>query len=73
MLSQCPSPHFSPQDISVPEAVLLTDLDEQAIRANHAAAGQLLNASAEGSVGKATAMIQMSVNSAMARALGFTL
>jgi F0F1-type ATP synthase epsilon subunit len=64
---------LSAKDISVPEAVLLTDLDEQAIRANHAAAGQLLNSSAEGSVGKATAMIQMSVNSAMARALGFTL
>lgn len=57
----------------MPEAVLLSDLDESAIRANQAAAAQLLNASAEGSVGKATAMIQMDVNNAMARALGITL
>jgi hypothetical protein len=53
--------------------VLLTDLDESAIRANQAAASQLLSSSAEGTVAKATATIQMTVNSAMARALGITL
>lgn len=55
------------------EAVPLADLDESAVRSTHAAASSLLNASAEGSVGKATAMIQMSVASAMARAMGITL
>lgn len=55
------------------EAVLLSDLDESAVRNTHAAAAQLLNSSAEGSVGKATATIQMNVTSAMARAMGITL
>lgn len=60
-------------DISVPEAVLLTDFEESHIRANNAEAVQLLASSAEGSVGKATATIQLSVNSAIARALNITL
>ncbi len=57
----------------MPEAVLLTDFDESAVRASYAAANSLLAASAEGSVAKATATIQMSVNSAIARALNITL
>jgi hypothetical protein len=61
------------QDVSVPEAVPLADLDESSVRASHAEATALLNSAAEGSVGKATAMIQMSVSSAMARAMGITL
>ena len=64
---------FLLQDISVPEAFPLTDLDESAIRANYAAASSTNNSAAEGSIAKATAMIEMSVNSAMARALGITL
>lgn len=61
------------QDISVPEAVSLTDFDESALRANQAAANSLYASSAEGSVAKATATIQQNVNSAIARALNITL
>jgi len=64
---------FDSQDISVPEAVSLTDFDESALRANQAAANSLFASSAEGSVAKATATIQQNVNSAIARALNITL
>lgn len=57
----------------MPEAVALTDFDESAVRASNAAANALLASSAEGSVAKATATIQLSVNSAIARALNITL
>jgi hypothetical protein len=57
----------------VPEAVPMADLDESAIKATYADASAAAGSSAEGSVAKATAMIQMSVAAAMARALGVTL
>mmetsp|Transcript_17073 Transcript_17073/g.28908 ORF Transcript_17073/g.28908 Transcript_17073/m.28908 type:complete len:168 (+) Transcript_17073:87-590(+) len=60
-------------DISVPEAVPVEDLDESAVRAAHAEATSAVSSSAEGSVAKATAMIEVHVASAMGRALGITL
>jgi len=72
LITRC-SFNSTKQDVSVPEAVLLTDFDESAVRASFAAANTLLAASAEGSVAKATATIQLSVNSAIARALNITL
>mmetsp|Transcript_39931 Transcript_39931/g.81777 ORF Transcript_39931/g.81777 Transcript_39931/m.81777 type:complete len:168 (+) Transcript_39931:38-541(+) len=60
-------------DISVPEAVLLEDLDESAVREAFNSASSLNNSSAEGSTDKATSTIQMEVARAMSRAMGFTL
>ena len=51
--------HYAYQDISVPEAVPLSDFDETAIRSSFAEATSLLNSSSDGSTDKVTAMIQL--------------
>jgi hypothetical protein len=68
------SNHFGciTQDVSVPEAVPLSDLDESAIRTGHANAVKVASSSAEGSA-KAVAQIEVNTYSSMARALGITL
>ena len=59
-------------DVSVTEAFPLADLDEAAIRAGYAEASKGLSAT-DGSAEKATAQIEVSVFSSMARALGVAL
>jgi F0F1-type ATP synthase epsilon subunit len=57
-------------DISVPEAFLLSDLDENMVKNSLAAAAKTLATEAEGSEAKAVAQIEVDTLSAMARALG---
>ena len=59
-------------DVSVTEAYPLADLDEAAIRAGYAEATKGLSA-ADGSVAKATAQVEISVYTSLARSLGFAL
>lgn len=59
-------------DVSVTEAVPIAELDESAIRAGYAEATKGLSA-ADGSVAKATAQVEVSVFTSMARALGVAL
>lgn len=54
-----PQHNYAYQDISVPEAVPLSDFDETAIRSSFAEATSLLNSSSDGSTDKVTAMIQL--------------
>jgi ATP synthase F1 epsilon subunit len=59
-------------DVSVTEAYPLADLDEAAIRAGYAEATKGLSA-ADGSAAKATAQVEVTVFTSLARALGFAL
>ena len=59
-------------DVSVTEAYPLADLDEAAIRAGYAEATKGLSA-ADGSVAKATAQVEVTVFTSLARSLGFAL
>ena len=59
-------------DVSVTEAVPLGELDEAAIRTGYAEASKGLSA-ADGSVAKASAQIETTVYTALARAVGITL
>jgi F0F1-type ATP synthase epsilon subunit len=63
---------FFAQDVSVPEAVPLSDLDESAIRSGHAEAVKTLSSASDAAV-KATAMIEVDTYTAMARAIGVSL
>eukprot|EP01038_Epipyxis_sp_PR26KG_P013025 gene13025-17457_t len=62
----------SATDISVPEAVPLSDIDEAAVKANYAEAVKAASAAPEGSIAKAVALIEADVYSAMGRAVGVT-
>ena len=57
----------------MPEAVSLSDLDEAAIKAGHAAAAQTVASSGADASAKAIAQIQLETFSALARAINVTL
>ena len=60
-------------DISVPEAVALADLDENAIKTGFAESTRAASSAADGSVAKAVAQIEVTTYAAMARAIGLAL
>ena len=64
---------FPSQDVSVPEAVPLSDLDEAAIKAGHAQAAQTVASASVDAAAKAVAQIQLETFSALARAVNLAL
>lgn len=63
----------STTDVSVTEAVPLSELDESAIKSGYSAAVSAAASAADGSVAKATANIQVNVYVALARAVNISL
>ena len=61
------------QSISVPEACPIDDLDPEAIKSAYATAVSASSSAAEGSVEKASAMIEIDTYTSMARAISITL
>jgi len=60
------------KDVSVTEAVLLTDIDESAVKSEYAEAVKFAAAAGEGK-DKAVAEIKLTVLASLGRAIGITL
>lgn len=61
------------KDVSVTEAIPLSEFDESAIKAGHANAVRAAAGAQDGSVAKATAQIEIDTFAALARAIGVSL
>ena len=61
------------QDVTVPEAVPLSDIDEALVKSGYAESLKVATSAADGSMEKAQAQIEVLVFSAMGRAIGITL